>query len=173
MAPTLKYPLGIQTFSTIIEEGYVYIDKTRYIKELRDSGKYYFLSRPRRFGKSLLLSTMEAYFEGRRDLFKGLEIYDDMSERRPCPVLKFSFNTLDAKTERSLKDFLSDCLVRYEECYGRNTEIKTLSQRFANIIVNAYGKTGEKVVVLIDEYDAPLLNTLELPELNESYRQTL
>lgn len=173
MAPTLKYPLGIQTFSTIIEDGFIYIDKTRYIKELKDSGKYYFLSRPRRFGKSLLLSTMEAYFEGRRDLFKGLAIFDDVSERHPCPVLKFSFNTLDAETEQSLKDFISDCLVPYEDRYGKIPEIKTLSQRFANIIVNAHDKTGEKVVVLIDEYDAPLLNTLERPVLNESYRQTL
>ena len=173
MGATLKYPIGIQTFSTIIEEGYIYIDKTQYIKSLMDSGKFYFLSRPRRFGKSLFLSTLEAYFEGRRDLFEGLAIYDDMADRRSCPVLKFSFNTLDAKSEGSLDAFLDIAFYRYEKKYGGDTNVSELPQRFENLLENAYDKTGQKVAVLIDEYDAPLLNTLDRPELNERYRQTL
>lgn len=173
MAETLKYPIGIQTFSTIIEDGYVYIDKTQYIKQLKDSGKFYFLSRPRRFGKSLLISTMEAYFEGHVDLFKGLAIYDDVSGRVPCPVLKFSFNTLDARSENSLDAFLNIAFSRYEKIYGFDPNVEELPQRFENLLENAYKKTGQKVVVLIDEYDAPLLNTLERPELNERFRQTL
>lgn len=173
MAVTLKYPIGIQTFSTIIEDGYIYIDKTQYIKQLRASGKFYFLSRPRRFGKSLLISTMEAYFEGRRDLFKGLAIYDDVSERTPGPVLKFSFNTLDAKSGDSLDEFLDVAFSRYERKFGKDPDVKALPQRFENLIENAYEKTGRKVAVLIDEYDAPLLETLERPELNDRYRKTL
>lgn len=169
----LKYPIGIQSFSTIIEEGYIYIDKTQYIKDLKDSGKFYFLSRPRRFGKSLIVSTMEAYFGAQSDLFKGLAIYDDVSKRIPCPVLKFSFNTLDAKSEDSLEEFLDGAFSRYERKYGKDPDIKALPQRFETLLENAYEKTGQKVAVLIDEYDAPLLNTLERAELNEHYRQTL
>lgn len=173
MAAILKYPIGIQSFTNIIEEGYIYIDKTQYIKQLNDSGKYYFLSRPRRFGKSLLISTMEAYFEGRRDIFEGLAIYDDVCGRIPCTVLKFSFNTLDARTEDSLDEFLDVAFSRYERKYGKAADVKALPQRFEDLLENAYEKTGQKVAVLIDEYDAPLLNTLERPELNDRYRQTL
>ncbi len=173
MATTFKYPIGIQTFSKIIEEGYIYIDKTQYISMLVNSGDFYFLSRPRRFGKSLFISTLEAYFEGRSDLFKGLAIYDDVAERTPAPVLKFSFNTLDARSEHSLDEFLDVAFSRYEKIYGKDPEVKALPQRFENLIENAYKKTGEKVSVLIDEYDAPLLNTLERPELNELFRNTL
>lgn len=173
MATKPKYPVGIQSFSTIIEEGYVYIDKTRYIKELKDSGKFYFLSRPRRFGKSLLISTMEAYFEGRRDLFKNLAIYADVAQRQAGPVMKFSFNTLDAKSEDALDEFLDVVFSRYERRYGKNPDVKALPQRFEDLLENAYVKTGQKVAVLIDEYDGPLLDTLERPKLNEYYRRTL
>lgn len=173
MGAILKYPIGIQTFSTIIEEGYIYIDKTQYIKRLKDSGKFYFLSRPRRFGKSLLVSTLEAYFEARSDLFKGLAIYDDVSGRNPCPVLKFAFNTLDAKSQTSLDTFLDIVFSRYEKKYGCDSNVRELPQRFENLLENAFVQTGRKVAVLIDEYDAPLLNTLERPELCERYRDTL
>ena len=173
MAATLKYPIGIQTFSTIIEEGYIYIDKTQYIKMLKDTGKFYFLSRPRRFGKSLFVSTLESYFEARSELFKDLAIYEDVSVRTPCPVLKFSFNTLDAKSEHSLDAFLDIAFSRYEKKYGKDPDVGELPQRFENLLENAYEKTGQKVAVLIDEYDAPLINTLERSELNERYRQTL
>ncbi|MDE5585420.1 MAG: ATP-binding protein [Muribaculaceae bacterium] len=173
MEKTLKYPIGIQTFSEIIEDGYVYIDKTRYIKKLKDSGKFYFLSRPRRFGKSLLLSTMQAYFEGKRGLFKGLYIYDEESDWTSYPVLMFSFNTLEASSMDSLSIFLNTAFSRYERIYGKDPDAVALPQRFENLLENAYEKTGRKVAVLIDEYDAPLLNTLDRPELNERYRQTL
>ncbi|MDE5793908.1 MAG: ATP-binding protein [Muribaculaceae bacterium] len=173
MEKPLKYPIGIQTFSEIIEDGYVYIDKTRYIKKLMDSGKFYFLSRPRRFGKSLLLSTIEAYFEGKRDLFKGLYIYEEESDWTPYPVLMFSFNTLEASSMDSLNIFLNAVFSRYERIYGKDPDAVALPQRFENLLLNAYEQTGKKVVVLIDEYDAPLLDTLERPELNERYRQVL
>ncbi|MDE6562241.1 MAG: ATP-binding protein [Muribaculaceae bacterium] len=173
MEKTVKYPIGIQTFSEIIEDGYIYIDKTRYIKKLKDSGKFYFLSRPRRFGKSLLLSTMEAYFEGKRDLFKGLYIYDEESDWTSYPVLMFSFNTMEASSMDSLSIFLNTVFSRYERIYGKDPDAVALPQRFESLLLNAYGKTGRKVVVLIDEYDAPLLNTLDRPELNEHYRQIL
>lgn len=173
MEKKLKYPIGIQTFSEIIEGGYVYIDKSRYIKNLRDEGKYYFLSRPRRFGKSLFLSTLEAYFEGRRDLFKGLYIYNVESDWAAYPVILLSLNTLYAKSEDSLDSFLSTTFSRYEKKYGKNPDVTDLPQRFENILRNAYEKTGKKVVVLVDEYDAPLLDTLERPELNMHYRQLL
>lgn len=173
MEKTLRYPIGIQTFSKIIEEGYIYIDKTRYIKKLKDAGNYYFLSRPRRFGKSLLLSTLEAFFEGQRDLFKGLYIYDEESDWTSYPVLMFSFNTLDVKSEHSLDEFLDIGFSRYERKYGKDPDVRALPQRFENLLESAYKNTGQKVAVLIDEYDAPLLNTLDRPELNERYRQTL
>ena len=173
MAATLRYPIGIQTFSKIIEGGYVYIDKTRYIKQLRDTGDYYFLSRPRRFGKSLFLSTLEAYLEVRRDLFKGLYISGEEYDWSPYPVLMFSFNTLEASSMDSLSKFLNTALSRYEQKYGKDPDTEGLPQRFENLLVNAYEKTGKKVVVLIDEYDSPLLETLERPELNERYRQIL
>ena len=173
MVKTLKYPIGIQTFSKIVEDGYIYIDKTQYIKKLKDSGNYYFLSRPRRFGKSLLLSTMEAYFEGKRDLFKGLNIYDEESDWTSYPVLMFSFNTLEASSMDSLSIFLNTVFSRYERIYGKDPDAVGLPQRFENLLESAYEKTGQKVVVLIDEYDAPLLNTLDRPELNERFRQTL
>ncbi|MDE6481001.1 MAG: ATP-binding protein [Muribaculaceae bacterium] len=173
MEKILKYPIGIQTFSKIIEGGYIYIDKTQYIRKLKDEGNFYFLSRPRRFGKSLLLSTMEAYFEGKRDLFKGLYIYDEEADWTPYPVLMFSFNTLEASSMDSLSIFLNTVFSRYERIYGKDSDVVELPQRFENLLLNAYEKTGQKVAVLIDEYDAPLLNTLDRPELNERYRQTL
>lgn len=173
MAKRLKYPIGIQTFSKIIEDGYIYIDKTQYIQRLRDSGSFYFLSRPRRFGKSLFVSTLEAYFEGRVDLFKGLAINEEKYDWTSYPVLTFSFNTLDAKSELSLDEFLDVAFSRYEKKYGKDPNVKALPQRFENLLLNAYEQTGKKVVVLIDEYDAPLLDTLDRHELHERYRQLL
>lgn len=173
MAPVLKYPIGIQTFSKIREGGYIYIDKTAYIRKLIDSGDFYFLSRPRRFGKSLLLSTLEAYFGGRRDLFKGLAIDEEDTDWTPRPVLTFSFNTLVAKSEQSLESFLDVAFSRYEKIYGKNPDVTELPQRFEDLLMNAYKTTGQKVVVLVDEYDSPLLDTLDRPDLNDCYRRLL
>ena len=173
MAATLKYPIGIQTFSKIRKGGYFYIDKTRYIKKLVDDPLYYFLSRPRRFGKSLLLSTIQSYFEGERDLFKGLAIDSEDTDWTPHPVLMLSLGSFNPKSEDSIDDLLSSIFMRYEMIYGSLPGIKDLPQRFENLIVNAHHKTGQGVVVLIDEYDDPLLSTLDRPDLNSYYRQTL
>ena len=173
MAATLKYPIGIQTFSKIIEENFLYVDKTDYIRDLVNTPAYYFLSRPRRFGKSLLLTTMQAYFEGERKLFRGLSIDRDDTDWTAHPVFLLSLNAFNPKSEDSIDDLLSNIFTRYEKIYGSVDGIKDLPQRFENLLVNAHEKTGEKAVVLIDEYDSPLLSTLERPELNEYYRQTL
>lgn len=173
MAEALKYPIGIQFFPEIIENGYLYVDKTAYIRKIISEGKYFFLSRPRRFGKSLLLSTFQAYFEGRRDLFKGLSIDDDSIDWTPHPVIMLSLNTLDPKSEDSLRLLFSNILNRYEKLYGMEEKVDELPQKFENLLIAAHEKTGQKTVVLIDEYDAPILSTLENPDLNESYRQTL
>ena len=161
----LRYPIGMQTFSQIIEEGYTYVDKTRYIKSLLNQGKFIFLSRPRRFGKSLLLSTLKAYFEGRRDLFKGLDADRMDLDWTPSPVLRFDFNAENFSLEDGLEQLLDGFLWRYEEMYGKRNEKASVSQRFKNIIEAAYNKTGRRVVILIDEYDKPLLDIEENKEL--------
>lgn len=173
MGKGLKYPVGIQDFSEIVTRGFVYVDKTKYIRQLADNGKYFFLSRPRRFGKSLFISTLQAYFEGKQVLFKGLDI-DKADKNWVCrPVIKLSLNAIDSKSANSLIQYLDDTFLLYEKIYGKMPEIKSLSKRFELIIQNAYNKTGQKVAILVDEYDAPLLNTLENETLNNSYRDTL
>ncbi|MDE7414212.1 MAG: ATP-binding protein [Muribaculaceae bacterium] len=173
MAERLKYPIGIQTFSKIRRGGFVYIDKTGYIKGLVNLPLYYFLSRPRRFGKSLLLTTLQSYFEGDRDLFKGLCIDTDDTDWTPHPVFLLSLNSFNPKTKESIEDLLSNILSRYETAYDCPAETKDLPQRFENIIIKAHEKTGQPVVILVDEYDSPLLSTLERPDLNEYYRLVL
>ena len=116
----LRYPVGIQTFSKIIENGYVYVDKTAYIKSLLNEGQYIFLSRPRRFGKSLLLSTLESYFEGRRDLFKGLAADGMDLDWTPSPVLHFDFNAENFSLDNGLEQLLDGFLWRYEGKYGKH-----------------------------------------------------
>ncbi|MDE6553464.1 MAG: ATP-binding protein [Muribaculaceae bacterium] len=169
----LRYPVGMQTFSKIIEEGYVYVDKTHYIKPLLSQGQFIFLSRPRRFGKSLLLSTLEAYFEGRRDLFKGLAADTDGLDWTPSPVLHFDFNAENFSLENGLELLLDSYLRRHERIYGKNTEDASLSQRFKNVIEAAYLKTGRKVVILIDEYNKPLLDIEEYKDLFEKNQRIL
>lgn len=173
MGKGMKYPVGIQDFSEIRTHGYVYVDKTRFIRQLADSGKYYFLSRPRRFGKSLFISTLQAYFEGKQELFKGLDIDSSDTDWVSRPVIKLSLNAVDSKSDNSLIQYLDDTFLLYEEKYGKMPGIKSLSKRFELIIQNAYNKTGQKVAILVDEYDAPLLNTLENETLNKSYRDTM
>lgn len=171
--PVLKYPVGLETFAEIREGGYVYVDKTAYIEELEKNGKYYFISRPRRFGKSLLISTMEAYFEGRRELFSGLAIDKADIEWVKRPVFRFSLNGIDPKSESSLADMLEPMFARLEKQYGRNPSERGFAQRFEGLLERAYLKTGYKVAVLVDEYDAPLLDTIENKVLNDSFRETL
>lgn len=173
MEKKLRYPIGIQTFSEIIEGGYVYIDKSRYIKNLRDEGKYYFLSRPRRFGKSLFLSTLEAYFEGRRDLFKGLAIDTPDTVWEKHPVIHISLNTVEPHSDDALRKTLANIFRRYEETYGIEDNEDELASRFERILKKAFEQTGKKAAVLIDEYDGPILDTLEMEERNKLYRMTL
>ncbi|MDE5585665.1 MAG: ATP-binding protein [Muribaculaceae bacterium] len=166
----LRYPVGMQTFSELIRRGYVYVDKTAYIKPLLSQGKFIFLSRPRRFGKSLLLSTLEAYFEGRRDLFRGLAADSMDLDWTPSPVLHFDFNAENFSLQDGLELLLDGFLWRYEETYGKRNQGLTVSQRFKNIIEGAYEMTGRQVVILIDEYDKPLLDIehdIELYEKNQ------
>lgn len=173
MASELRYPIGIQSFEKLRTGSYVYVDKTSYIKKLVDSGSYFFLSRPRRFGKSLFLSMLASYFEGRRELFRGLAIDSEDVDWTPRPVLKLSLSSMDAGDDSALRQMLDNIFALYEDVYGRQPGIDAPAQRFYNLIRNAYLKTGRKVVVLVDEYDAPLLNTLENESLNNSCRQTL
>ncbi|MDE5813206.1 MAG: ATP-binding protein [Muribaculaceae bacterium] len=169
----LRYPIGIQTFSKIIEEGYKYVDKTAYIKPLLSQGQFIFLSRPRRFGKSLLLSTLKSYFEGRRDLFKGLAADRMDLDWTPSPVLRFDFNAEDFSKEEGLEILLDGYLWRYEKTYGKRDERLSVSQRFKNLIEAAYRQTGRKVVILIDEYDKPLLEIEENKDIFEKNQRTL
>ncbi|MDE5849099.1 MAG: ATP-binding protein [Muribaculaceae bacterium] len=163
----LRYPIGIQTFSKIIEEGYLYVDKTNYIKSLLEQGHFIFLSRPRRFGKSLLLSTLKAYFEGRRDLFKGLAADSMDLDWTPSPVLRFDFNAENYSIESGLYSLLNSHLRRYEKEYGIEERGDTIAVRFADLLERVVEITGRKAVILIDEYDKPLLDIQENKDLLE------
>lgn len=169
----LRYPIGMQTFSNIIRGGYTYVDKTQYIPKLIMQGKFIFLSRPRRFGKSLLLSTLESYFKGEREFFKGLAVESMNLDWTPSPVLHFDFNAEDFSQNGGLEHLLEGFLRDYEDFYGKRLEDTTLSQRFRSIIKTAYEKTGRQVVILIDEYDKPLLAVEENKDLFERNQHIL
>lgn len=156
-----RYPIGIQTFSKLREEGYVYIDKTKLIYQIVHSeSNYFFLSRPRRFGKSLLASTFRSYFEGRSDLFKGLAIEDLETEWTAYPVLHFDMSTAKHQTRDELLLELEGKLSKYEKIYGRDENDVKVNQRLEGLIRHACEQTGCKAVVLIDEYDVPLLDVV-------------
>ncbi len=170
----MKYPIGIQNFEKLRNNEYVYVDKTELIYTLANPGGYYFLSRPRRFGKSLLVSTMEAYFLGKKGLFKGLAVEGLETEWKKHPVLRIDLNARDYIDEASLKAELNKHLVKWEAAYGMVSDQKLApEERFYNLIQHACEQTGEKVVILVDEYDKPLLQTIDKPELQEAYRNTL
>ena len=168
-----NYPIGIQTFSEIRNNDYLYVDKTKYIYEVTHPGKYVFLSRPRRFGKSLLTSTFDAYFSGRKDLFKGLAIEKLEKEWKQYPVLHFSLASAKLGTIEDLQVQLRIQLERYEKHYGIHTDISSISVRFQNLIISVYKKMGTQVVVLIDDYDTPLLTVLYDDERLEAMRTEL
>ena len=156
------YPIGIQTFSEIREGGYVYVDKTAHIYRMTRQGlKYVFISRPRRFGKSLLTSTLRCYFEGRKDLFRGLAIEKLETEWTEHPVLQFDLSQGQHLDKEGLEEYIFDILKDNEKRLGIEGEGSTTNIRLKNLIYNAYKKTGKKVVVLIDEYDAPLLDVMD------------
>ncbi|MBP3472145.1 MAG: AAA family ATPase, partial [Paraprevotella sp.] len=170
-----RCPVGIQTFSKIREDNYLYIDKTEYIYRLAHTdATYYFLGRPRRFGKSLLTSTLRSYFEGRKDLFKGLAIEELETEWTEYPVLHFDMSGGKHYGREALERYISDMLAPYEEQYGITSPAVDANSRLKNLIVRACAQTGRKVVVLIDEYDAPLLDVMhedrDLPILRNVMR---
>lgn len=171
--PLRKFPIGIQSFEFLREQGYLYVDKTALIYQLVTMGKPYFLSRPRRFGKSLLLSTLEAYFRGRRDLFKGLAIEQMEKDWLEYPVLHLDLNAEKYDTRERLYDMLERQLNTWEELYETKGEGITHSGRFMTVIRRAYEKTGRRVVVLIDEYDKPLLRSFHDEKLQQDFRETL
>ena len=155
------YPIGIQTFEKIRELDYLYIDKTEYVYQMTHAdSKYLFLSRPRRFGKSLLVSTLHAYFEGRKELFQGLAIEKLEKEWVKYAVLHFDMSTAKHVSREQLEEELNLKLLRYEEVYGRGEGEVGANQRLQGLIERAYEQTGRQVVVLIDEYDAPLLDVM-------------
>ena len=167
------YPVGIQSFDKIRERGYVYIDKTDIIYQLANTNKYYFLSRPRRFGKSLLISTLEAYFEGKKELFKGLAMEKLEKNWTEYPVLHLDLNNQKYDSKESLDNILDNALCRWEEYYGSTQKGKDLSLRFGEIIRHAAERTGKDVVILIDEYDKPILQAIGNEGLITEYRNTL
>ena len=157
----MKYPVGIQTFQNIISEGYVYVDKTDLVYSLVSEGKIYFLSRPRRFGKSLLISTLENYFLGRKELFKGLAIVKLETEWKEYPVFHLDFNSDDFKEKDALSSSLDFFVSEGERKYGvEKINDLGLGRRFARVLAAAHEQKGLKCVVLIDEYDKPLLDVL-------------
>ncbi len=156
----MKYPIGIQSFEQIIEDGYVYIDKTALIYDLVDNGKIYFLSRPRRFGKSLLVSTLENYFLGRKDLFKGLSIDKLETKWTTYPVFHLDFNGLNFTKVETLEVALHQFLEENEKKYNIVPKTAEIGLRFNDIIIAAHAQTGHRAVVLIDEYDKPLLDVM-------------
>ena len=156
-----RYPVGIQTFSRIIEGGYVYIDKTDLMWKMTRLSPFIFLSRPRRFGKSLLTTTLCSFFEGRRDLFEGLKIMDLEKDWKQYPVLHIDVSR--AKSQENVEE-LQGALIRvldsYAEIYGEDDKETTPGKMFDGLIRRANKQTGKQVVVIIDEYDAPLLDVL-------------
>lgn len=169
----IKYPIGVQNFTKLREEGFLYVDKTADIYPLLKGNGFYFLSRPRRFGKSLLLSTIEAYYQGRRDLFKGLALDSLTDDWDPHPVLHLDLNSREYLNRESLVSELNAHLERWEERYGCAKPDRSPEERFSNVILRAYEQTGKKVAVLIDEYDKPLLSALHKDDLAEEYRSLL
>ena len=168
-----KFPIGIQTFSEIRNFNAIYVDKTNLVYKLAQEGKVYFLARPRRFGKSLLISTLDDYFSGRKELFTGLAIDGLETEWKKHPVLRFDFSRTKYLKQEMLDERIDKMLSEYEAIYGKNEKDIAVSARMESLILAAEKKTGEKVVFLVDEYDAPLLDTLVDHKAFEAMRQTL
>lgn len=169
-----RYPIGQQDFKAIRTEKAVYVDKTQFIIKLLETGKYNFLARPRRFGKSLFLSTLEYFFKGKQYLFKGLAIDSLEWDWKEFPVIHIDLNGGDYTKEEGLFSRLDSCLSQYEKKYEIEEPYHlSLQDRFRNLITEMYSKTGLQVVVLVDEYDKPILDTLDFPEVSESHKNTL
>ena len=172
---TLKrLPVGIQTYEKLVDNDCLYIDKTEFIPKMIAHSSYIFLSRPRRFGKSLLVSTLQAYFEGRKDLFEGTYIGGVEKDWTEYPVLRFDMSTAKHEGPEELKQEISGKLSDYEKIYGPSDDSKpNLNQRLQGLIERAHAQTGKKVVVLIDEYDAPLLDVVHKKDYLDQLRQIM
>ena len=167
------YPIGIQNFEKLRKGGFVYVDKTALIHRLVSTGGYYFFGRPRRFGKSLMISTLESYFEGRKDLFHGLAIEGLEKDWDEYPIFHIDLNNEEYNSRKRLEGVLNNYLVRWERIYGSEPSEESLSLRFAGLIRRASEQTGRGVVILIDEYDKPLIQSLDNEELQSEYRSIL
>ncbi len=173
MAEIIKYPIGEQSFQALREEGYLYVDKTRFIEKIVNGGKYYFLGRPRRFGKSLFLSTLKCFFQGKRELFAGLYVDSMPWEWDEYPVLHLDVNIGDYTSPEALDTLLINRLEEWERRYPVNTIAGNVETRFYNVIRAAHHHTGRKVVVLVDEYDKPLVHNLDALPQFERVREKL
>ena len=181
MSNTLKLPVGIQEFEKLRNENYLYLDKTALIWRMVNEGCYYFLSRPRRFGKSLLMSTIQAFFEGKKQYFDGtignpLFIATNESVKwdwKEYPIMHLDLNTQKYDSPEALVQMLEDFLCKQEAIYGKSESEKSIGLRFQGVIERAYKKTGRQVVILIDEYDKPLLQAIGDKELQDDFRGTL
>lgn len=169
----VRYPIGIQSFESLRKLGYLYVDKTELVYNLVTTSKTVFLSRPRRFGKSLLLSTIQAYFEGKKELFKGLALERLETEWPVHPVLKLSLATYDSSRENGLEEIIDNQFREWERQYDVPVDTTNLSARFGNIIKRACQISGQPVVVLVDEYDHPLIETMHDSERSEAHRLLL
>ena len=172
MSNTL-YPIGIQNFEKLRKSGYLYVDKTELIYRLVKRGSYYFLSRPRRFRKSLLISTLEAYFQGKRELFQGLAMEELEKEWVQHSIFHLDLNIEKYDSMESLGNILNDNLTRWENVYGREASEVSFPLRFAGVIRRAHEQTGQRVVILVDEYDKPMLQAIHNEELQQEFRNTL
>ncbi|MBR4265981.1 MAG: ATP-binding protein [Bacteroidales bacterium] len=168
-----KIPIGIQAFSSLIKEGFVYLDKSDMIYNLANNKACYFLSRPRRFGKSLTLSTLHEYFDGQKDLFKGLKIEKLETKWEKYPVLHFDFNSGTYNSVEDVQSRISYMISQYEKIFGKDEAAKQNSERFESLINSTAAQTGKEVVVLVDEYDKPLLNNIDNKELQNKIRSEL
>jgi len=169
----MDYPLGIQTFKDIINGHFLYIDKTDLVYNLTRLKRFYLLIRPRRFGKSVLISTLEAYFLGKRELFKNLKIMKMKTKWETYPVLRLDLNSENYKEENAVYEIINRRLCEWEKIYGKEDYETTISSRFEGIIKRVREKTGKQVVVLVDEYDKPLVSTIDNKELNDKFREQL
>ena len=170
---TKIYPIGIQNFEKIRNDGYLYIDKTALMYQMVKTGSYYFLSRPRRFGKSLLISTMEAYFQGKKELFTGLAIERLEKDWIKYPILHLDLNIEKYDVPESLDNILEKSLTAWEKLYGAEPSERSFSLRFAGIIERACKQAGQRVVILVDEYDKPMLQAIGNEKLQKQFRDTL
>ena len=169
----MLYPIGIQNFEKLRKEGCVYVDKTALMYKMVKEGNYYFLSRPRRFGKSLLISTLEAYFLGKKELFEGLAVAELEKDWVEYPVLHLDLNTKKYDSIEALESILDIFLCEWEKKYGSWEKETDFSSRFEGTIRRAKEKTGRNVVILVDEYDKPMLQAIGNDELQKAYRDTL